>query len=83
MSNGGRTFNSVHQSLTFSRRMVVVGGLQAAIGGVLFALKSITGSSRKRTIEKYENRKRDERNLYGHDVADRAREQQQQQATGA
>ncbi|MDQ3246627.1 MAG: penicillin-binding protein 2 [Pseudomonadota bacterium] len=30
-----RRFNSVHQTLTFSRRMTVVGGLQAAIGAVL------------------------------------------------
>ena len=55
--------------------LLIVGG---AIGGVLFAMKSITGSSRKRTIEKYENRKRDERFAYGHDVAERAREQVQQ-----
>lgn len=28
-------FTSVHQSLTFSRRMLLVGGAQAAIGGLL------------------------------------------------
>jgi hypothetical protein len=55
--------------------LLIVG---VAVGGVLFAMKSITGSSRKRTIEKYENRKRDERFAYGHDVAERAREQVQQ-----
>ena len=55
--------------------VLIVGG---AVGGVLLAMKSITGSSRKRTIEKYENRKRDERLAYGHDVAERAREQAQQ-----
>ena len=35
MSNGARPFNSVHQSLTFSRRMLLTGGAQAAIGAVL------------------------------------------------
>ena len=63
--------------------LLLVGGAAAA---VIFGLKSITGSSRKRTIEKYENRKRDERNVYGHDVQDRAAEQErvrQQQQAGA
>lgn len=63
--------------------LLLVGGAAAA---VIYGLKSITGSSRKRTIEKYENRKRDERNVYGHDVQDRAAEQErvrQQQQTGA
>ncbi len=32
---GGKRFTSVHQSLTFSRRMLLTGGLQAAIGAVL------------------------------------------------
>lgn len=58
--------------------ILVVGG---TLVGVMLLTKSLTGSSRKRTIEKYENRKRDERNLYGHDVAERAREQRQ--TTGA
>ncbi len=35
MSNGAKTFNSVHQSLTFSRRMLLTGGAQVAIGAVL------------------------------------------------
>jgi hypothetical protein len=62
--------------------LLVVGG---TLVGVMLLTKSLTGSSRKRTIEKYENRKQDERNLYGHDVAERAREQAQRerQATGA
>ena len=66
--------------------LLIVGGAAAA---VIFGLKSITGSSRKRTIEKYENRKRDERSIYGHDVQQRAaeqertRQQQQQQRPGA
>ncbi len=32
-----RRFTSVHQSMTFSRRMMLVGGAQAALGGVLLA----------------------------------------------
>src|SRR5688572_3928550 len=35
MKNGGKRFTAVHQSLTFSRRMLLTGGLQAAIGAVL------------------------------------------------
>jgi hypothetical protein len=62
--------------------ILVVGG---TLVGVMLLTKSLTGSSRKRTIEKYENRKRDERNLYGHDVAERARQQaeHERQTTGA
>jgi len=56
--------------------VLVVGG---TLVGVMLLTKSLTGSSRKRTIEKYENRKRDERNSYGHDVAERAREQAQRE----
>jgi hypothetical protein len=53
--------------------LLLVGGAAAA---VIFGLKSITGSSRKRTIEKYENRTREERRVYGHDVHERAAEQE-------
>ena len=53
--------------------LILVGG---TVGVIIFGLKSITGSSRKRTIEKYENRKRDERRVYGHDVQQRAAEQE-------
>ena len=36
MKNGGaNTFTSVHQSLTFSRRMLLAGGAQAAFGALL------------------------------------------------
>ena len=36
MKNGGaKRFTSVHQSMTFSRRMMLTGGAQAAIGAVL------------------------------------------------
>jgi hypothetical protein len=55
--------------------VLVIGG---TVVGVMLLMKSLTGSSRKRTIEKYENRKRDERNLHGTDVERRAREQAQQ-----
>ena len=58
--------------------LLVVGG---TLVGVMLLTKSLTGSSRKRTIEKYENRKRDERNLYGTNVEQRAREAKQ--ASGA
>jgi hypothetical protein len=54
--------------------------LAGTFAGVIILMKSITGSSRKRTIEKYENRKRDERNLYGRDVQERAREQASEQS---
>ena len=62
--------------------ILVVGG---TLVGVMLLTKSLTGSSRKRTIEKYENLKRIERDVYGHDVAERAREQAQRerQGTGA
>ena len=33
--NGAKRFTSVHQSLTFSRRMMLLGGGQAAIGALL------------------------------------------------
>jgi penicillin-binding protein 2 len=35
IGNGAKRFTSVHQSLTFSRRMLLAGGAQAAIGAVL------------------------------------------------
>ena len=59
---------------------LIVGLLIVAgtIVGVMMLMKSITGASRKRTIEKYENRKRDERGQFGHDVQERAREQVRQ-----
>jgi hypothetical protein len=62
--------------------ILFVGG---TLVGVMLLTKSLTGSSRKRTIEKYENRKRVERNLYGHDVAERAKQQaeHERQTTGA
>ncbi|MGZ2411131.1 penicillin-binding protein 2 [Sphingomonas sp. F9_3S_D5_B_2] len=33
--NGGKRITPVHQSLTFSRRMLLLGGAQAAVGGLL------------------------------------------------
>ena len=36
MKNGdAKRFTSVHQSLTFSRRMTLLGGAQAAVGALL------------------------------------------------
>jgi len=35
--DSARRFTSVHQSLTFSRRMAIVAGAQAAVGGLLLA----------------------------------------------
>ena len=32
---GKRRFTAAHQSMTFSRRMMLLGGAQAAVGGVL------------------------------------------------
>ena len=63
--------------------LLLVGGTAAAI---VYGLKSITNTSRKRLVEKYENRKRDERRVYGHDVQERAAEQErirQEQQAGA
>jgi penicillin-binding protein 2 len=34
-NGGGKRFTSVHQSLTFSRRMLLAGGAQAAVGALL------------------------------------------------
>jgi hypothetical protein len=48
-----------------------------AIGAVL-GLKMITGTSRKKTVEKYETRQHQQRRSYGHDVKQRAHEQQPQ-----
>lgn len=61
---------------------LIVGALVLGVtfGGIFFLMKRLTGSSRKRTIEKYEDRKRTERQLYGHDVQERAREQARRQA---
>jgi hypothetical protein len=39
-------FTSVHQSLSFSRRMMLVGGGQAAIGGLLLGRLGISRSPR-------------------------------------
>ncbi|HZL33871.1 MAG TPA: hypothetical protein VFC78_01095 [Tepidisphaeraceae bacterium] len=45
----------------------------AVVGaGAVFAASKLTGSTRKKTVEKYESRKRDQRIRYGHDVRERA-----------
>jgi len=42
--------------------------------GAIMGLKMITGSSRKKTVEKYETRQHQQRFSYGHDVKQRATE---------
>ena len=54
--------------------------IAGTIAAVVVAIKKITGSSRKRTIEKYENRKRDQFSAFGTSVQQRAREQVEQQS---
>jgi hypothetical protein len=53
--------------------------LAVAFGGVILVMRKLTGASRKATMQKYEDRKRDERARFGHDVQERAREQAQRQ----
>lgn len=49
--------------------LLILGGLAV---GVVVGMKWMTGSSRKRTVDKYERRQREQRHLYGHDVRERA-----------
>ena len=53
-----RRFTSVHQSLTFSRRMMLVGGAQAAIGGLLIGRLGwlSIAENEKYTVESESNR---------------------------
>ena len=46
-----------------------------AVGAIL-GLKMVTGSSRKKTVEKYETRQHQQRRSYGHDVQQRAGSEQ-------
>src|SRR5688572_3577976 len=48
--------------------LLVLGGLT---GGIIFFMKKLTSTSRKRVVEKYENRQRDQRIFYGEDVRGR------------
>ena len=48
--------------------LLVLGGLAA---GVILFMKKLTNTSRKRLVEKYENRQRDQRIFYGEDVRGR------------
>jgi hypothetical protein len=59
---------------------LIVGFVVIAISiiGVIIMIKKLTGASRKATIAKYEGRKRAQRNRFGHDVQERAREQVEQ-----
>lgn len=51
--------------------VVVLGAVTA---GAFLGLKMLTGSSRKKTVEKYETRQHEQRRRYGHDVKQRAKE---------
>src|SRR3954470_5536294 len=62
----GKLFPAGHEVWT-GRLIVSVLVIGGTVAGVMLLMKSLTGSSRKRTIEKYENRKRDERNVHGTD----------------
>ena len=48
--------------------LLVLGGL---VGGIILFMKKLTNTSRKRVVEKYENRQRDQRIYYGEDVRGR------------
>jgi hypothetical protein len=48
--------------------LLVLGGLA---GGIIFFMKKLTATSRKKLVEKYENRQRDERIQFGEDVRGR------------
>ena len=48
--------------------LLVLGGIAA---GIVFGMKKLTNTSRKRTVEKYENRQRDQRSNFGQDVRGR------------
>jgi hypothetical protein len=48
--------------------LLVLGGLA---GGIIFFMKKLTNTSRKRLVEKYENRQRDQRINFGEDVRGR------------
>jgi hypothetical protein len=48
--------------------LLVLGGLA---GGIIYFMKSMTNTSRKRLLEKYENRQRDQRIQFGEDVRGR------------
>lgn len=48
--------------------LLVLGGLAA---GIIVFMKKLTNTSRKRVVEKYENRQRDQRIYYGEDVRGR------------
>lgn len=45
--------------------------------GAFFGASLVMKSTRKKTVQKYESRKRDQRLRYGHDVRDRALREQQ------
>jgi hypothetical protein len=48
--------------------------LGAVAGGAYFMMNKLTGTWRSQTLKKYEQRKQDQRERFGHDVSSRARE---------
>jgi hypothetical protein len=48
--------------------------LGAVAGGAYFMMNKLTGSWRSQTLKKYEQRKQTQRERFGHDLSDRARE---------
>jgi len=52
--------------------LVVLGGIGV---GAMYGLKWFARTTRGKLVAKYEDRKRQERHLYGHDVSERARQQ--------
>lgn len=54
--------------------LLILGGLAA---GVIFGLKWFTRTAHSSLVAKYENRRRQQRNDYGHDVRERARDEEQ------
>jgi len=57
---------------------LVVGAVLLGLlaGGMMLGMKRVASKSKQKTVEKYESRKRRQRNEYGHDVRQRAHETQ-------
>jgi hypothetical protein len=71
-------------ALLFDERLAFLGylitGFAILIGiavAVFFAIKSVTKTARKRTIEKYERRQQQQRERFGHSVTSRAQQLRQ------
>lgn len=57
--------------------IVSVAILALVVVGALIGIKRLTGSGRKKTVQKYESRQQDQRSRFGHSVPDLAAHQQQ------